>query len=192
MGLSFAHSAQKRWILATLWQLSASQPGQVPFAKHAGPFKRFAWLQHFFKINLFRDYHQIPVAAADIPNTAIIMQFGLFEYPLTPFGLHAAQTFQRMIDCTIDGLEGMFAYTTPMWVLRTGKQTFSIWKLFSMPWSPMVSPLTLKNAFLQFPLWKFSATRFWRQDRPPWPIMPPKFNLAPPPPQDIKNTFTAW
>jgi hypothetical protein len=30
MGLSLAHGAQKRWILATLWQLSLSQFGENP------------------------------------------------------------------------------------------------------------------------------------------------------------------
>jgi cleavage and polyadenylation specificity factor subunit 1 len=43
-------------------------------------------------------------------KTAIITPFGLFEYLFTPFGLSiAAQTFQRMIDHTTDGLEGVFA-----------------------------------------------------------------------------------
>ncbi len=54
MDLSFTHGIQKRWILVTLWRLLTSQfgdnPWQVPFAKHAIPFKWFAWLQGFFKI----------------------------------------------------------------------------------------------------------------------------------------------
>jgi hypothetical protein len=68
---------------------------------------------HFFsKIDLVKGYHQIPVAAADIPpNMAIITQFSLFEYLCMPFGLsNVAQTFQRMMDCTPDGLEGVFSY----------------------------------------------------------------------------------
>jgi hypothetical protein len=105
MGLSLAHGAQKRWILATLWRLLPSQfcdnPRQVPFAKHARPFQCLAWLQCFFKNRPCQGYQQIPVAAADIPKTAIIMPFGLFEYLFMPFGLsNAAKTFQRMMDCT--------------------------------------------------------------------------------------------
>ncbi len=64
--------------------------------------------------------------------------------------------------------------TTPVWALRTYKHTFSIWKLFSMPQPPMALPSTLKNEFLQSPLWKFSATPFRRKDQPPRPITPPR------------------
>jgi cytoskeleton-associated protein 5 len=49
----------------------------------------------FSKIDLVKGYHQIPVATAEIPKTAIIKPFSLFEYLFTPFGLsNTAQTFQ--------------------------------------------------------------------------------------------------
>jgi hypothetical protein len=78
----------------------------------------------FSKIDLVKGFHQIPVVTKEIPKTAIIMPFGLFEYLFTPFGLsNAAQTFQRMMDRATDSLEGVFPYMDDLGVGSPDRQT---------------------------------------------------------------------
>ncbi|GFW71936.1 retrovirus-related Pol polyprotein from transposon 297 [Trichonephila clavipes] len=52
----------------------------------------------FSKIDIFKPFHQIPIAECDIPKTVVTTPWGLYEYTHLCFGLvNAPQTFMRFM-----------------------------------------------------------------------------------------------
>jgi hypothetical protein len=76
----------------------------------------------FAKIDLTKGYYQVPMDEADIPKTAIITLFGLFEFLFMPFGLaNAAQTFQRLMDSLFHSFPFVFVYLDDLLIFRKSR-----------------------------------------------------------------------
>lgn len=79
--------------------------------------------QIFSRIDLIRAFYQIPVAEEDVPKTAVITPFGLFEFLRMPFGLYnAPQTFQRFIDDVLRGLPFAYAYLDDVLIASSSEE----------------------------------------------------------------------
>lgn len=69
----------------------------------------------------------MPLAAEDRPKTAVITPFGLFEFNVMTFGLrNAAQTFQRLIDTALRGLNFCHPYIDDILIASPDHQTHEV------------------------------------------------------------------
>jgi hypothetical protein len=88
-----------------------TQPDKYPVPNIQDLSARLHGCTIFSKLDLRKGYYQIPMAAADVPKTAVITPFGLFEFLRMPFGLkNAGQRFRRLMDRVLAGLDFVFIY----------------------------------------------------------------------------------
>ena len=86
-------------------------PDRYPLPNMQDLGHKLAGCRVFSRLDLVKGYHQVPVADADVPKTAIITPFGLYEYLYMPFGLkNAAQSFQRLMDNLLSEVPHVFIY----------------------------------------------------------------------------------
>ncbi|KAF2355750.1 Reverse transcriptase domain [Trinorchestia longiramus] len=65
----------------------------------------------------------IPLKEEDIPKTAVITPFGLFEYTVMPFGLrNSGQTFQRYMDHITKEMDFLTCYVDDILIASTSEQ----------------------------------------------------------------------
>lgn len=88
-----------------------TKPDRYPIA-FIGDFTHFLHGKKIFSVvDLRKAFHQITINEADIPKTAVITPFGLFEFGRMPFGLcNAAQSFQRFMHEVLTGFDFVFLY----------------------------------------------------------------------------------
>ncbi|KAK4467601.1 hypothetical protein MN116_000267 [Schistosoma mekongi] len=90
-----AQTTSDRYPLPHIYDLTATLKGMTIFSK----------------IDLVKAYNQIPMSENDVPKTAIVTPFGLYEFLQMPYGLrNGAQIFPRFIDDVFCGLDYVHAY----------------------------------------------------------------------------------
>ena len=65
---------------------------------------RLGKAQFITKLDMLKDYYQVPMSPSDHEKTAFMTPLGKYQFCRMPFGLkNAPATFQRLVDQLFDG-----------------------------------------------------------------------------------------
>ena len=65
----------------------------------------------FSKVDLVKAYFQVGLSEESSKKTTTVTPWGVWRYKRLPMGLrNSAQSFQRLMSSTLDGLPGTFVY----------------------------------------------------------------------------------
>ena len=79
---------------------------------------------HFSKVDLVKAFHQIRIRKQDQMKTAVKTPWGVYFFKRLAMGLaSSAQSFQRLFDNIMEGLEGVFVYLDDIMVHVDSKET---------------------------------------------------------------------
>ena len=74
----------------------------------------------FSRVDLCKAFHQVPLDLDAQKKCTIITQWGAWQYKRLPMGLkNSAQSFQRLMDTTMAGMENVFVYMDDILVFNS-------------------------------------------------------------------------